>query len=75
MTPAEINDKRFECWIASGGRRVFDASVKRILILTATLVACSLAVTSCNTIGGVGKDVKSVGSDISGAAEAASGSL
>ncbi|MCD7798556.1 MAG: entericidin [Akkermansiaceae bacterium] len=49
--------------------------MKRILILTATLVACSLAVTSCNTIGGVGKDVKSVGSDISGAAEAASGSL
>lgn len=44
---------------------------KLIILSIATLLGC----VSCHTIGGVGKDVESVGSDINSAARSASKSM
>ncbi len=45
--------------------------VKMIILGVATLIGC----VSCNTISGVGKDVESVGSELSSAARTTSDAL
>ncbi|WP_029414857.1 entericidin A/B family lipoprotein [Brevundimonas bacteroides] len=38
-------------------------------IVTLSLIAAALAVSACNTVAGVGRDVQAAGSAVSGAAE------
>jgi predicted small secreted protein len=40
-------------------------------IVTLSLIAAALAVSACNTVAGVGRDVQAAGSAVSGAAEEA----
>ncbi len=55
---------------------MFDEGVMKNIIYAAIMAIVGAAVvSSCHTIGGAGKDIQSVGSDISGAANAASNSL
>ena len=42
--------------------------MKRFLLSLCLLGACSFALTACNTVEGVGKDVKRAGEKIEGAA-------
>lgn len=49
--------------------------MKKTLVAVVAIAACALALSSCHTVGGVGRDVQSVGSDITGAAQATSRAL
>jgi entericidin B len=40
-------------------------------IVTLSLIAAALAVSACNTVSGIGRDVSAAGSAVSGAAEEA----
>jgi entericidin B len=48
-------------------QRPKETSVKKIVALT--LVVAALAVSACNTVAGVGRDVSAAGRAVSGAAE------
>lgn len=49
--------------------------MKKTILAAFALVACAVALSSCHTVGGVGRDVEAVGNDITGAAQATSRSL
>lgn len=40
-------------------------------IVTLSLIAAALAISACNTVSGIGRDVSAAGSAVSGAAEEA----
>lgn len=57
------------CVYGAGSTQIGDHPMKKIVALS--IIAAALAVSACNTISGVGRDVSAAGSAVTGGAESA----